>query len=187
MSLVAPEGGGPDTVVAYRIAARVIDDVGPAAPASRLSGGLAAALRAEHVAGDRRSRARRAREIALLWQLLGTGSPPAVTGLARHVAFVLARPRGNPLWEDLRRLTSLLDDLGRTLRAQRRRARLRPGSSPAGAAARGTEQVMATALRGFAETWRSPPGPTAPPADPARPRPPPVPPIGGPGQPFGGA
>ena len=154
MSATLVEGAGDDQELAHRIARRVLDVwVTTALTPAQLLPRLVSALQAEQVGGDPRARARIARDIALLWQLLGPGGLDPVAGLTRHVSFTLARPVGNPLWEDLRRLSTLLDDLGRTLRAQRRRARVLPGAR---AAARGTEQVMATAMGAFATTWRPP-------------------------------
>lgn len=78
----------------------------------------------------------------------------ATTPAAAVLALCLARPVGNPLWADFRRLTDLLRQLEVDQRAQRRRA-LFPG--PAGrraaAEARGTRAVMSRAVAGFAATW----------------------------------
>ncbi len=141
--------GQPD--LARRVAGKVIDALGPDAPAGLLRTHLVRALGSEELPDGRAALTGIARDTVLLWELLGTGGADPVTGLARHLAFALARPGGNPLWEDLRRLRTLLDDLGRTLRSQRRRARLLPGAARA---AHGTEQVMATAMGAFVDTWR---------------------------------
>lgn len=141
---------GPD--LARRIARTALQHAGGGGPAA-LAAALEQALAAEDAGGDGAGRARAARDVALLHDLLGDAGPDPVDGLARHVAFVLAAPAGNPLWADLRRLRELLDDLGRTLRRQRRTARVRRSLA---AQARGTEQVMARSMAAFAETWRRP-------------------------------
>ncbi len=168
---VAPVGPGADArEVARRLARSALDragrpgDVDP--PPAALRDSLVRALAAEGV-GDRRSRVRVASDVTLLARLLGDGGAGPVDGLARHIAFVLARPSGVALWEDLRRLTTLLDDLGAMMRAQRRRGRVRPGAAEQ---ARGTELVMGRAMDSFAATWRSARAPGPPPetADPGR-------------------
>jgi len=149
------------------------------ADAGALGDSLALALRTERAGGTRTERRRTAGQIALLAGLLSDAAPglpsdaasgllsDAASGLlsdaasgsradpvgelARHVRFVLAGPVGNPLWADLCRLSALLDDLGSTLRAQRRTARLRPGGADR---VRGTEAVMNRAMASFADTWR---------------------------------
>lgn len=149
---VAPVGAEGPGQVARRIARRAVDEVGAGDPpgSAALRDALVRALAAEGL-GDRRSRVRTASDTALLARLLGDGGAGPVDGLTRHVAFVLAEPAGVALWEDLRRLTTLLDDLGSTLRGQRRRGRFVPGAAEQ---ARGTELVMSRAMESFASTWR---------------------------------
>lgn len=150
----ARDPGGPGGhEIARRVAGLALEGARPPPGPAALHDALVRALAAEDV-GDRRSRGRVASDVTLLSRLLGDGGAAPVDGLARHVAFVLAQPGGVPLWEDLRRLTTLLDDLGGTVRAQRRRARLVPGAAEQ---ARGTELVMARAMDAFAATWRTGP------------------------------
>ena len=118
----------------------------------------AALLALDGEGGGRRAataRRRRARQVALLAELLGLGADP-LTDLAGHVRLVLAAPIGDPLWEDLRRFTTLLDELEGVRRRQQLQARLgrldRSGRDLA-AQIRGTEHVIATARRAFTETW----------------------------------
>jgi len=154
----ADGGAGP---LARRVAVAAL--AAEPADAGALRDSLALALRAERAGGTRTERRRTAGQIALLAGLLSdaasgllsdaaSGSRADPVGeLARHVRFVLAGPVGNPLWADLCRLSALLDDLGSTLRAQRRTARLRPGGADR---VRGTEAVMNRAMASFADTWR---------------------------------
>ena len=154
----ADDGAGP---LARRVAVAAL--AAEPADAGALRDSLALALRAERAGGTRTERRRTAGQIALLAGLLSDAAPgllsDAASGsradpvgeLARHVRFVLAGPVGNPLWADLRRLSALLDDLGSTLRAQRRTARLHPGGADR---VRGTEAVMNRAMASFADTWR---------------------------------
>lgn len=143
------------TTVGTRVGTTVGTRVGTAPPpaSAALRNALVLALANEGL-GDRRSRVRVASDVTLLARLLGDGGAGPLDGLARHVGFVLAQPTGVPLWEDLRRLSTLLDDLGVMVRAQRRRARLVPGAAER---ARGTELVMARAMDAFAATWRTGP------------------------------
>ena len=154
----ADDGAGP---LARRVAVAAL--VAEPADAGALRDSLALALRTERAGGTRTERRRTAGQIALLAGLLSDAAPgllsDAASGsradpvgeLARHVRFVLAGPVGNPLWADLCRLSALLDDLGSTLRAQRRTARLHPGGVDR---VRGTEAVMNRAMASFADTWR---------------------------------
>ncbi len=154
----ADDGAGP---LARRVAVAAL--AAEPADAGALRDSLALALRTERAGGTRTERRRTAGQIALLAGLLSDAAPgllsDAASGsradpvgeLARHVRFVLAGPVGNPLWADLCRLSALLDDLGSTLRAQRRTARLHPGGVDR---VRGTEAVMNRAMASFADTWR---------------------------------
>jgi len=153
----AGDPGGQE--VACRVARLALERVGsragtvPPPGSAALRDALVRSLASEGL-GDRRSRVRTASDVTLLARLLGDGGAGPLDGLARHVGFVLARPAGVPLWEDLRRLTTLLDDLGVTVRAQRRRARFVPGAAER---ARGTELVMARAMDAFVAAWRTGP------------------------------
>ena len=118
---------------------------------------LERALRAEDAPGGRAgSAARVARATALLHRLVPDPARDPVESLARDLDLVLRAPADDPLWQDLRRLTDLVEGLGQELRSQRRRARL-VRSAAAAAEVAGTEQVIARSLASFAETWR--PGP----------------------------
>lgn len=137
--------------LAEQVARQALTAGGPLQPA------VGAALLALDGQGSARPaarvRARRARQVALLSELLGDGSEAA---LARHVRLVLTAPAGDPLWEDLRRFMTLVDELEGVRRRQRLQARLgrldRSGRDLA-AELRGTEQVLRTARQAFSETW----------------------------------